>query len=232
MAETVTLEQLEKTLFGTYRALKKRALAMIHNEAIVEATDLVKRFMGSESDPELLVFSRMVLQKLQDFSAVSGSVNPESLAPLLESPEPSRRILALRALLGRRSSAIPELLRRQCSGEQAPEAVALIAENLRHNPDPGNLPFLERFLANDSPRVRSEAYRGVLALISGSLLPMLLRGLADPAPELQVLVRQMARQFDRRHLIEERINYQVRCKHGGRDNHEALQLLKSRNPTV
>lgn len=202
MPEEITLDQLKKALSQPNKALKKRALAIIYNEAIVEAVDLLKQFIGNEEDSELQILSMKVLQKIQEFSGFSEKVPPESLIPFLQSSDISRRLLALRALVGRRIPRIAKIIHQCCAYEKSPEANILIAKILSCNPHPGNLSLLVRFLDNPAPQIRAEAYRGIATIISGVLLPLLLQGLDDPSQELQMIVMRFVTQMNRKQIIE------------------------------
>ncbi|RCK81403.1 MAG: hypothetical protein OZSIB_2272 [Candidatus Ozemobacter sibiricus] len=197
MASTTSLEELGKALAGTNPGLQKRALAIIHNQAIIEAQDLVQRFLGTQPAPDLQALALKVLKKLQEFATLPEQATPEAVLPLLQSPDPARRMYALRALRKRVSSNILYTVQQFGADVEHPDGKALVAEVLRHNPDLGNLPILLGYLQDPAAAVRLKASEALIAVFQGCLLPPLLRGLTDPAPEIVYLVRQFLKQIGR-----------------------------------
>lgn len=201
MTKANSLEELEKSLGQSNKALQKRALAIIHNEVVVEAQGILQRFIGTGPEPDLLALALKVQKKLQEFSGKSDQLTTESLIPLLQSDEESRRMYALRALRQRRSPNVAYILQQFGADFQTSEAKALVAEALRNNPDIGNLSILLRLIEDPAVNVRLEAYQSIIALISGCILPPLIKGLKDPVPEVVYLVRQFLKQVRREELL-------------------------------
>lgn len=197
MAKATSLEELAKALTGPNKALQKRALAIIHNEAILEAQEQVQAFLGTQPDADLQALALKVLKKLQEFASLPDQATPEALLPLLQSPDSARRTYALRALRKRVSNNILYTVQQFGADVESAEGKALVAEVLRHNPDLGNLPILLGFLKDAAAPVRLKASEALIAVFQGCLLPPLLRGLADPAPEIVYLVRQFLKQIGR-----------------------------------
>ncbi|MFZ2960585.1 MAG: hypothetical protein WA705_27210 [Candidatus Ozemobacteraceae bacterium] len=206
MAGEVTLEQIKTALFQPNSALKKRALAVIHNRGLVEACGLLQQFVGVEQDIDLQTFALRILEKLKTQEAKPSEITSlpveKELVPLLMSPEPGKREQALRLMLGHRSSIISSLLQERCQNELHPDVAALVAENLRNNPDVANFPLIRRLLESPSTRVRVEAYRALQSLINGCFLPILMNGMTDESQEIEMTLRQMVNLTHRRNLLD------------------------------
>ncbi|NLI79729.1 MAG: hypothetical protein GX442_25205 [Candidatus Riflebacteria bacterium] len=201
MSKTNSLDELRKALTQSNRALQKRALAIIHNEVVIEAQGLLQEFLGTQPEPDLQVLTMKVLKKLQEFASLPTQATPETLIPLLQSADESRRLYALRALRQRCSTNLLYTVQQFGADLARPEARVLVAEIFRRNPDLGNLPILLSYLGDAAATVRQEAFQAIIAVFQGCLLPHLLRGLADPAPGIVYLVRQFLNQVGKEHLL-------------------------------
>ncbi|MBF0502539.1 MAG: hypothetical protein HQM09_20545 [Candidatus Riflebacteria bacterium] len=199
---SVTLLQLQQALSQPNAALKKRALAIIFNEAIVEAQDIVEEYIGRESQPELQVLGLKVLKKLRGFVQSSENVDIERLLSMLSHPDPEGRILALRALVGRRSPEIPRVVQQVCAEESSPEAISLITDLLKNNPDVGNLPLLLKFFDAPLEKTRMDALEGILNIIYGCLYPSVLKALLDPSAPMKMKAYQLISKISRNNLID------------------------------
>ena len=202
MMPSVTVGQLQQALAQPNAALKKRALAIIFNESIVEARGILEEYVGRETQPDLQALGIKVLKKLEGFAQSSTQVEPDRLSPMLSRSSPEERLVALRALIGRRSPDIAGIIHRTCSQENTPETDALVAEILRINPDSGNLPFLMRFMGSPSEKIRMDALEGMLNFIYGCLYPHILKSLLDPSPPMKMKAYQLISKISRTNLIE------------------------------
>ena len=93
MGGRTNLEELKKALFQQNKALKKRALAVIHNDVVTEAIHILREFMGVEEDSELQVLALKVFKKLQEFSRLSSQVSPMRSCRCCRVPIPSTGFL-------------------------------------------------------------------------------------------------------------------------------------------
>lgn len=202
MAEQISLESLNTYLFQSTKAIKKRALAIIFNEDMIEAEALLKQFIGVEPDSELQVIAHKVLQKLTDFQAFSDTMTQEMIVPLLKSPDSGTRIRAFRRLLRKKSPTLALQIQQCCPNEKVPEVGLLMMTILNANPHPGNLPLIIGFLESPSARLRMEAFKGLNIMINGSLLPLFFKGLLDHSQEIQLMTMQMVKSFQRKHLLD------------------------------
>jgi hypothetical protein len=202
MAEQLSVEGIQAFFAQPNKAIRKRALAIILNHEMIEAEDVLREYLGNETDPELQMIGRKVLQRLQEYQEMSDTMQPEFVVPLLKSPVPEARIRALRRLLRKKTPTLATLIQQYCPMETVPEAGLLIMTILNNNPHPGNLPLILGFLESPSPRLRAEAFKGLQILIYRSLLPLFFKGLIDPAQEIRVMTLQMVKQFPRPTLLQ------------------------------
>ncbi|NLI79578.1 MAG: HEAT repeat domain-containing protein, partial [Candidatus Riflebacteria bacterium] len=202
MAEQISLEGVQGFFAQPNKAIRKRALAIILNHEMIEAEEALQQYLGNETDPELQMIGRKVLERLADYQKMSDSMPAEHVVPLLKSPVPETRVRALRRLLRKRTPTLATLLQQYCPMETVPEAALLLVSILNNNPHPGNLPLLLGFLESPSARLRLEAFKGLQILINASLLPLFFKGLVDPSQEIKVMTLQMLRQFPRKALLD------------------------------
>lgn len=200
MERQATLDQLRKALFQANNALKKRALAIIHNESLVEAESMLLEFMGTEQDPDLLTLSLKVLKKVQDYANISEQVPTEALLPLLDCPDIERRLVTLRALVGKRS---PQLAARliECFAEEThAETLLLVTQILRSNPDLCSLAFLRKQARHEHHQIRAEAIQAINTVIDGCLITELLVGVIDQAESVQVVARHLLAELSHKRI--------------------------------
>ncbi|MBF0407048.1 MAG: HEAT repeat domain-containing protein [Candidatus Riflebacteria bacterium] len=202
MSKKISLIELQKALEQPNSAIRKHALALIFNESIVEAKPLLEDYLGRENNAQLQALTLQVLKKLQNFSKFSGQVEVEKLESFLSHPDLERRLLGLRGLIGRKSKKIPPLIDRFCTHEKNTEALVLISEILKSNPDMKNLSFLEQFASSKNENLRINALDGYMNIISGAILPVILKSLDDPSPVVKMRAFQLAGKVDRRWLTE------------------------------
>jgi len=197
----VSLEKIKLALIQPNNAIRKRALAIIFNDAIIEAKDILEEYIGRETEPDLQAFALKVLQKLQDFRDISSQVANERLFPLLQSSDLESKLLALRGLATRHSPEIPLQILSNCSLETSPEAVALICQILKNNPSPQNLPLLLKYTQDPSDKVRMDALEGILNVMYGCLFPYVLKALLDPSPPMKMKAYQLISEISRTNLL-------------------------------
>lgn len=202
MNPNVNLEKIRQALAQDNIALKKRALAILFNESVVEAKDLLEEYLGRENAPELQNMALQVLKKIKGFESQSKAASTDQITLLFQNPSPSSRILALRALLNRRAPEIPKLIRDHCSDETSPEAVSLIAEILKLNPSPDNLPQLIGIMGNPEEKIRMDAIEGMVNVMNGCLYPHILKSLLDPSPQIKMRAYQLISKISRANLLE------------------------------
>jgi hypothetical protein len=202
MSNGVNLEKIREALRLGNAALKKRALAIVFNDAIVEARGLVEEFLGNEPDQSLQNMALQVIRKLEGFENQSQQAAPESVGVLLQSADPAGRVLALRALLNRRDPSIPGLLADFSIESASTEEIGLVAEILKQNPDPRNLAFLLRFSDHASEKIRIDAVEGILNLMHGCMYPHVLKSLLDPAPQIKMKAYKLISKMSRANLLD------------------------------
>ncbi|MBF0544165.1 MAG: hypothetical protein HQM08_07020 [Candidatus Riflebacteria bacterium] len=198
----IPLNELKKALEQPNSAIKKRALAVIFNESIIEAKSILEDYLGRETEPELQALGLKVLKKLQSFSKYSGEVGLERLEPFLSHNDPERRLLGLRGLIGRRSSQIPFLIHKYFSQETNSEALLLISEILKQNPDFRNYPMLLNFANSPTVSVKISALDSFLGLIAGLIIPNILNSLDDPSPPVKMKAFQIVSKIERKWIFE------------------------------
>ena len=201
-AETVSLDKLRQALQQPNNAIRKRALAIIFNEARIEALPLIEEYLGRETEPDLQGLALKVRRKLQDFQATCSQVPTEKLLVLLQHSTTESRILALRGLVEHRSAKLAELVCQVCGQETSPEVLTLVAKILRRNPSPGNIPVLLRLIDHPTEEIRQDALEGILSIIFGCLYPIVLKSLLDPSPQLKMRSYQLISNISRPNLLE------------------------------
>ncbi|MBI3039255.1 HEAT repeat domain-containing protein [bacterium] len=198
----MTFEEIKKALTQPNSALKKRALAVLYNDEMVEAKSLLESYVGSEVDPDLQTLAIKVLNKLRESLKGQFQFDLEKVRGAFQSRDNSQRISALRTLLTQRSPKIPKLVQDLLPNETSPEAISLIVEILKNNPDPGNLPLLLKFSNDPSDAVRMEALQGVVNIMNGCMYPFILRALLDPSPPLKMKAYQLISMISRANLLD------------------------------
>jgi hypothetical protein len=201
-AEKVSLDKLRQALQQPNNAIRKRALAIIFNEARIEALPLIEEYLGWETEPDLQGLALKVRRKLQDFQATCSQVPTEKLLALLQHSTTESRILALRGLVEHRSARLAELVCQVCGQETSPEVLTLVAKILRRNPSPGNIPVLLRLIEHPAEEIRQDALEGILSIIFGCLYPLVLKTLLDPSPQLKMRAYQLISNISRPNLLE------------------------------
>lgn len=199
---SVTLEQIRQALAQPNQAIRKRALALIYNEAKVEAGPILEEYLGREEDPALQTLALKVLEKLNSFRECAGQVPTERLAPLLQNPDPQARLMGLRAAATRNDADLAKIVVRHCSRDESPEARQLIAHILRENPLPEGLPILLDLANAENEKIREDAIEGILQVITRRLYPEVLKTLLDPSPALKMRAYQLISRISRPNLLE------------------------------
>ena len=197
-----TLDKIRVALLQPNKALRKRALALIHNQSIVEARPLIEQYLGTETDPEMLPLAQRVLGALDAFTQASKGVKTDQLGDLLTSADPSQRLVALRALASRQEPGLAETLHRAGAlNESDPECLQLVLEAFALNPHPANLPLQLAATKHVSDKIRQLALQGLMTFINGAILPRLLEGLLDPAPQMKMKAYQLVNSISRVNLL-------------------------------
>ncbi len=199
---SVTLDQIRQALAQPNQAIRKRALALIYNEAKVEAGPILEEYLGREQDAALQALALKVLEKLKSFRECAGQVPTERLAPLLQNPDPQARLLGLRAAASRTDADLAEMVVRHCATDKSPEARQLIAQILRANPLPEGLPILLGLVKEENEKIREDAIEGILQVITRRLYPEVLKTLLDPSPALKMRAYQLISRISRPNLLE------------------------------
>lgn len=199
---SVTLEQIRQALAQPNTAIRKRALALIYNEAKIEAGPLLEEYLGREQDPALQTLTIKVLEKLKSFRECAGQVPTERLIPLLQNPDPQARLLGLRAAATRSDPNLAKMVVRYCSSDDSQEARQLIAQILRDNPLPSGLPVLLDLVKEETEKIREDAIEGILQLITRRLYPEVLKSLLDPSPALKMRAYQLISRISRPNLLD------------------------------
>ncbi len=198
----VPLEKLQQALSQPNNAIRKRALAIIFNEARVEAAPILEEYLGRETEPDLQALGFKVLKKLQEFKNLAGSVPTERLLELLQCNDLESRLLALRGLIDKRSSRIAQLVATNCTKETDPEALVLVSDILRRNPTPQTLPSLFHLAENPNEKVRQNVLEGFLNIIFGCLYPNVLKSLLDPSQQIKMRAYHLISNVSRANLLE------------------------------
>lgn len=199
---SVPLEQLRQALAQPNTAIRKRALALIYNEAKVEAAPLLEEYLGRETDSNLQALTIKVLEKLKSFRECAGQVPTERLVPLLQSPDPQARLLGLRAAASRCDADLANMVIHHCSQDDSQEARELIAQILRTNPQPTAIPLLLNLVRSETEKVRQDAIEAMLHVITRHLYPEVLKTLLDPSPALKMRAYQLISRISRPNLLE------------------------------
>ncbi|HOT28597.1 MAG TPA: hypothetical protein PLU72_10430 [Candidatus Ozemobacteraceae bacterium] len=199
---SVTLDQIRQALAQPNQAIWKRALALIHNEAKVEAGPILEEYLGREQDASLQALALKVLEKLKSFRECAGQVPTERLTPLLQNPDPQARLMGLRAAATRNDADLAKMVVRHCAGDVSPEARQLIAQILRTNPLPEGIPILLDLVSEESEKIREDAIEGILQVITRRLYPEVLKTLLDPSPALKMRAYQLISRISRQNLLE------------------------------
>ena len=198
----ITLDKLRQALAQPNTAIRKRALAIIYNEVKVEAASLLEEYLGRETDTDLQALAIKVLEKLRSFSESAGHVPTERLVLLLQNPDPSARLLGLRAIATRRAPELAKIVARYCSEDPSAESQALVAQILRNNPTPGATPLLLKLVTNETENIRQDAIEGILNIITQCLYPEVLKTLLDPSSALKMRAYQLISNISRANLLE------------------------------
>lgn len=201
-SEKVSLEKLAQALTQPNIAIRKRALAIIYNEARAEAYSLVEEYVGKESKPDLQNLGLKVLAKLKEFKNRSSEVPLDRLLDFLRHPNPDNRLLALRALANQKSPRIAELVVANCLDNPTGETLELVAGILKDNPNPKSIPFLIELLDHPEEKLRIVALEGILSVIFGYMLPYVLKSLLDPSTQLKMKAYQLIGNISRANLLE------------------------------
>lgn len=198
----IDLKKIAGALFQGNVALKKRALALIFKESVVEAKHLLEQFVGTETDSTLKSMAVQVMKTLESFESESRGVDTSKLLLLFESSDPSHHLLALRALLNRKSPEIPKLIKDCCQGYLPPESIPLIIEILKNNPSLENLEQLMSFIQNPSESVRSEAFDAIVRVVQCRIFPSIFRTLVDSSQKIKTKAFQFLGRLSRANFLE------------------------------
>lgn len=191
MSGEIDLKKIAEVLARGNPALKKRALALIFHESVVEAKPLVESFLGTETDSTLRSMAMQVMRSLESFEKESSLVDTDKISLLLESSDPSCHLTALRALRTRVSPEIPDLIREYCAqGGVTTEAAALIVEILKNNPSLGNLENLSTLLVDPNENIRCESFEAILNVLHSCIYPLLFQPLLDSSQKVKMKAYQ------------------------------------------
>ncbi|HNV71564.1 MAG TPA: hypothetical protein PKO06_17805 [Candidatus Ozemobacteraceae bacterium] len=202
MGAKPSLDQLKQVLFQPNPALKKRALAIIFNEAMCEARPLLEEYVGQENNPELQALALKVLNKLETPQQKPQALSPEQLMAALPSATPAKKIELLRALSQCRSPRLAVTIQQLFSQENDPDALLAIAEIFRNNPHIGNLGILMRLSAHQNEKLRLAALESILNVMFGCMYPFILKALLDPSVPLKMKAYQLISTISRANLLE------------------------------
>jgi hypothetical protein len=186
MKTEVDLKKIQEALDGENAAIKKRALAIILNESVIEAKAMVARLATSDPDSETRVLASRVAQKLESLEKSFSQASLETILEAFQKADQRSRVLALRGLLHRQSKFIPRLIREFFHSETQPETSHLIVEIIKNNPDFVYLDQLAGYLKHPVDDVRFKAFEAMEKSLLSVIYPEMLRTLLDPCPKLKM----------------------------------------------
>lgn len=198
----VNLTEIEEILVGDNPALKKRALAIVLNDSVIEARELVEKLAASETDTEIQALAGRVAKELQRREEAFTQGNLESIVDTLEITSPESRVAALRRLLHRKSKLIPHLIRRFFFSETRVESATLIVSILENNPDPLNLEQLTSFLRHPNEDIRFKSFEAIGKNLMGAVYPEMLRSLIDANQRNKMQGYQFLGRLGRKDFVE------------------------------
>ncbi len=202
MGAKPSLDQLKQVLFQPNPALKKRALAIIFNEAMTEARPLLEEYVGQENNPELQALALKVLNKLETPQQKPQAQTPDQMLAALPTATPAQKIELLRALSQTRSPRLAVTIQQLFAQENDPEALLAIAEIFRNNPHIGNLGILMRLSTHQNEKLRLISLECILNVMFGCLYPFVLKALLDPSVPLKMKAYQLISTISRANLLE------------------------------
>ncbi len=224
MAATESSAKIIQALTQPNKALKKRALALIHHQVLREAAPHVERFLGVETDPELVALGVRVLAHLQDHQPQVETLGPEELRSHLRADDANVRRKALRILGETPEPQVLAELPQLFAAETEPRCLHMVLELFQRFPHPDSLSILVRSMVNDDERVRREGLLALLKLFTGDLFPRVLATLLDDSSAVKMLAHQFVATISRNHLLEA---LEAMMMRGGEPTAIAAQLLPS-----